>query len=132
VADVHTLQAIIANRHEVMARYARMLRQAFREEARRPHAVKFDKPFLAHVYRLLRRDPDLVTGEQAASLALFLRHRTALQTMQRLRAELAELWQRQHAGPEELVSHLRQWCEQAELSGIARLRDFATRLRGYA
>jgi stearoyl-CoA desaturase (delta-9 desaturase) len=52
--------------------------------------------------------------------------------MQQLRAELAELWQRQHAAPEELLAHLRQWCEQAERSGIAMLRDFAARLRSYA
>ncbi len=132
VADLHTLHAIIANRHEVMARYARMLRRACRHDAKRPHAVTFDKPFLAQVYRLLRRDPGLVTDEQAASLALFLRHRSALYQMQQLRAELAELWQRQHAGPDELLAHLRQWCEQAERSGIGMLRDFAARLRSYA
>ncbi|WP_338758609.1 fatty acid desaturase [Massilia sp. METH4] len=132
VADLHTLHAIIANRHEVMARYARMLRRAFRQDAKQAHDVVFDKRFLAQVYRLLRRDPGLVTGEQAASLALFLHHRSALWKMQQLRAELAELWQRQHAAPEELLAHLRDWCEQAERSGIAVLRDFAARLRCYA
>lgn len=132
VADLHTLHAIIANRHEVMARYARMLRRAFRHDAKQPHDVVFDKHFVAQAYRLLRRDPGLVTGEQADSLALFLRHRSALLTMQQLRAELAELWQRQHAAPEELLAHLRQWCEQAERSGIGMLRDFAMRLRSYA
>ncbi|WBS04602.1 fatty acid desaturase [Pseudoduganella sp. SL102] len=131
-ADLHTLHAIIANRHEVMARYARMLRRAFRQDARQAHEVKFDKRFLAQVDRLLRRDPGFVTGEQAASLALFLRHRGALLTMQQLRAELAELWQRQHAAPEELLAHLREWCERAELSGIGALREFAARLRSYA
>jgi len=131
-ADLHTLHAIIANRHEVMARYARMLRRAFRQEARQVHAVAFDKHYLAQVDRLLRRDPGLVPAEQAATLALFLRHRNALLTMQQLRAELAELWQRQHAAPEELLAHLRQWCERAELSGIGMLREFAARLRSYA
>ncbi|TWI70224.1 stearoyl-CoA desaturase (delta-9 desaturase) [Pseudoduganella lurida] len=130
--DLATLQAVIANRHEVMARYARMLRRSFREEAKREHAIAFDKPFLAHVARLLRRDPALVTGDQAASLALFLDQRSVLHRMQQLRAELTELWQRKHAAPEELLAHLRQWCEQAERSGIGRLRDFALRLRSYA
>ncbi|QBE62409.1 DesA family fatty acid desaturase [Pseudoduganella lutea] len=132
VADLRTLHAIIDNRHEVMARYARMLRRAFRQDARQPHEVVFDKRFMAQVYRLLKRDPGLVTGEQAASLALFLHHRGALLTMQQLRAELAELWQRQHAAPEELLAHLRQWCEQAERSGIGMLGEFAARLRSYA
>ncbi len=131
-ADLHTLHAIIANRHEIMARYARMLRRAFRADGRRTHDVTFDKPFLALVYRLLRRDPALVTGEQAASLALFLRHRSMLGRLQQARAELAELWQRQHAAPDELLAYLRGWCERAEVSGIATLRDFATRLRSYA
>ena len=83
----------------------------------------------------LHREPGIrgqVTGEQAASLALFLRHRGALHTMQQLRAELAELWQRQHAAPEELLAHLRTWCERAERSGNSMLREFAVRLRSYA
>ncbi|QGZ41926.1 stearoyl-CoA desaturase (delta-9 desaturase) [Pseudoduganella flava] len=129
VADLHTLQAIIANRHEVMARYRRMLCRAFRA-ARSDMGA--DKRSLAQVYRLLRRDPAFVTGEQAASLAHSLRQHSALWEMQQLRAELAELWQRKHAQPEELLAHLRQWCEQAERSGITILRDFATRLRSYA
>jgi stearoyl-CoA desaturase (delta-9 desaturase) len=130
--DLQTVHAIIANRHEVMAGYARMLRRAFREEIRRPHEAVRDKARLAQAYRLLRRDPALVTGEQAASLAQCLKHSASLQKMQQLRADLAELWQRKHAAPDELLAHLRQWCEEAERSGIARLRDFATRLRSYA
>jgi 2-polyprenyl-3-methyl-5-hydroxy-6-metoxy-1,4-benzoquinol methylase len=85
------VHAVIANRHEVMARYARMLRQAFRQDAKQAHAVVFDKPLLAQVYRLLRRGPGFVTGDQAASLALFLHHRGALLQLQQLRTELAEL-----------------------------------------
>ena len=55
-----------------------------------------------------------------------------LSTWNAMRAELAKLWERSTLSTEQLVSHLKDWCDRAERTDIAPLRDFSLRLRRYA
>jgi len=49
------------------------------------------------------------------------------------RERLRELWSgATNVSNEKLVAQLRQWCNEAEASGIKALQDFARKLRGYA
>jgi len=48
------------------------------------------------------------------------------------RRRLAALLERSGKSSEELLSALRDWCRDAEASGIESLRRYAERLRGYA
>ena len=49
-----------------------------------------------------------------------------------MRRELAALWERSTASREQLLKQLQDWCQRAEASGIAPLREFSMRLRSYA
>jgi stearoyl-CoA desaturase (delta-9 desaturase) len=130
--NIETVKSIIANRHYVMRNYGVMLMRALRDELRLLRDNRYDRRFLRHARRLLRRDPAYVPSAQQGTLAQLLTRHQALAYMQAMRAELGQLWERKNATPQELLAHLRDWCERAERSGLPRLRNFALRLQAYA
>lgn len=132
-ADVETLRSVIANRYDVMARYARSLRRAWRKEWMR---VKTDASLEAGLRisarKLLRQKPGRLGAAHMQQLrALFVRSQ-ALQTMLDMRMELEAIWDRSHCSQEQLLERLQDWCHRAETSGIQALQEFAQRLRSYS
>jgi stearoyl-CoA desaturase (delta-9 desaturase) len=133
VADDKTLEAIIANRYEVMAKYARNLRHASKAEVVRlkaegmPSAAKLENMQLAK--RWLHRDEDKIPLDVKARLVLALEHSPGLTKLVSMREELRQLWTRTNVSAEQLVTDLQVWCKKAEESGIAALQEFALKLR---
>ena len=133
VADDKTLEAVIANRYEVMAKYARNLRHASRAEVARlraeglPSAAKLANMELA--WRWLHRDEDKIPHEVKARVAAAVEHSPGLAKLVAMREELRSLWTRTNVSAEQLVVDLQAWCKNAEESGIAALQEFALKLR---
>ncbi len=133
VPDSQTLEAIISNRYEVMARYARNLRHAGTVEIERLRAegaagsAKLANMRLAQ--RWLHRDSDKIPAEVQAQVALAIQESPRLTKLVAMREELRQLWTRTNVSAEQLVSDLQIWCKKAEESGIAALQDFAVKLR---
>ena len=133
VADNETLEAIIANRYEVMAKYARSLRRASRAELQRlasegqPHCAKLAN--LRRVKRWLHRDHDQIPTAVQPQVALAIEHSPLLAKLISMREELRQLWTRTNVSAEQLVADLQAWCKKAEESGIAALQEFALKLR---
>ena len=55
----------------------------------------------------------------------------ALRTVHEYREKLSEIWTSANVSNERLLDQLREWCADAEASGIKALEDFADRLRSY-
>ncbi len=133
VADDKTLEAIIANRYEVMAKYARNLRRASRAEFLRlkaegtQSAAKLANMELAR--RWLHRDEDKIPTHVKPNLAAAVELSPSLAKLVAMREELRMLWTRTNVSAEQLVSDLQAWCKKAEESGIAALQEFALKLR---
>ena len=133
VPDSQTLEAIISNRYEVMARYARNLRHAGTVEIERLRAegaagsAKLANMRLAQ--RWLHRDSDKIPTEVQAQVALAIQESPRLTKLVAMREELRQLWTRTNVSADQLVSDLQIWCKKAEESGIAALQDFALKLR---
>ena len=133
VADDKTLEAIIANRYEVMAKYARNLRSASMAEVTRLKAegasgsAKLANMELAQ--RWLHRDADRIPNEVKAQVAMAVEHSPRLAKLVAMREELRLLWTRTNVSAEQLVVDLQAWCKNAEESGIATLQEFALKLR---
>ncbi|HEY1289293.1 MAG TPA: fatty acid desaturase [Burkholderiales bacterium] len=131
-ADFDTLHAIIANRYDVLSRYAKSVRRTYSEEMQR---LKRWSPRDAEVLRPLKRAllrGQAAAGAESARLAEALKNSRALATVIAMRDELAALWERSHASKEQLLRQLQDWCRRAEASGVAPLVDFSARLRSYA
>lgn len=129
VADEKTLEAIIANRYEVMATYAREMRRACKAEmdaARTRHA---DIQSLKVARRWLHRDDDKVPVELRPKLAQVRAEHPVLEKMHTMREELRQLWSSTTATREQLAGELQAWCKRAEDSGVAALKEFSLTLR---
>jgi stearoyl-CoA desaturase (delta-9 desaturase) len=133
VADDKTLEAVIAHRYEVMAKYARDLRQASRAEVARlkaegaASAAKLADMRLAR--RWLHRDEDKIPPAVKAQVAQAVEHSPRLAQLVAMREELRLLWTRTNVSADQLVVDLQAWCKKAEESGVAALQDFARKLR---
>jgi stearoyl-CoA desaturase (delta-9 desaturase) len=130
VADEKTLEAIIANRYEVMAGYAATLRAACQRELAGMKARGADAAALFKAAkRWLHRDEDKVPAEVRPQLAQVRAQSPVLDKMVTMREELRALWSSTNATREQLAAELQAWCRRAEESGIAALREFSIKLR---
>ncbi|MFZ6642821.1 DesA family fatty acid desaturase [Undibacterium sp. TC4M20W] len=133
VVDLETLQAVITNRYDVMAKYTKSLRRAWSEEvASLREKAMFEAQMLKSTKKLLQREPTKLEAPQQQQLSEVLAHSLALKTMHDMRVELGLIWERSTVSREQLVQQLQDWCVRAEASGIQTLREFSLRLRTYA
>ncbi|GAB3372216.1 DesA family fatty acid desaturase [Massilia agri] len=133
VADLETLQSVIANRYDVMAKYAKSVRHAFREEFEHlKHKAELESRFLKSSRKLMQREPGKLELSQKQQLVELFQHSKALETMHQMRVELGAIWERSHSTRDQLLQQLQDWCARAEASGIKALQDFSLRLRSYA
>jgi stearoyl-CoA desaturase (delta-9 desaturase) len=131
-ADLDTLHAVIANRYDVLSRYAKSFRRTYREELERlRHWSPADAEVLHSLKRALLRGQE-AAGAESAKLAEALKNSRALATAIAMRQELSALWDRSSASKDELLRQLQDWCRRAEASGVKPLVDFSHRLRSYA
>ncbi|MFC0253248.1 DesA family fatty acid desaturase [Massilia consociata] len=133
VADLDTLQSVIANRYDVMAKYAKSVRHAFHEEFEHlKHKAELETRFLKSSRKLMQREPAKLESQHHQQLNELFQHSKALETMHQMRVELGAIWERSHATRDQLLQQLQDWCARAEASGIKALQDFSLRLRSYA
>jgi len=133
VADHDTLQSVIANRYDVMAKYAKSVKRAFGEELEHlKHKAELESRFLKSSRKLLQREPAKLELSQKAQLIELFKHSKALETMHQMRVELGAIWERSHSTRDQLLHQLQDWCNRAEASGIKSLQEFSLRLRSYA
>jgi stearoyl-CoA desaturase (delta-9 desaturase) len=133
-ADGKTLEALIANRYELMANYASAMRRTLAAEAERFNAQqpKGDGPkmaSLAAARRWLHRDADRIPQSVRPQLDMVVEASPQLAKLLTMREELRALWTRTNVSAEQAVADLQAWCRKAEDSGIASLREFSLRLR---
>lgn len=132
-ADARTLEALIANRYEVMANYARDLKAACAAELAKvkaeggQHSERFTQFKLAA--RWLHRDEDRIPADVHGDLAHARAASPVIDKLVTMREELRQLWTRTNVSAEQLVADLQAWCRRAEESGIAELQAFSMRLR---
>jgi stearoyl-CoA desaturase (delta-9 desaturase) len=130
-ADFDTLHAVIANRYDVLSRYAKSMKQIYVEELDRlRHWSPRDAEALRSLRRALLRGQALA-GAEGARLSEALKNSRPLTTVVAMRHELAALWERSSASKEQLLRQLQDWCHRAEASGVAQLAEFSLRLRSY-
>jgi stearoyl-CoA desaturase (delta-9 desaturase) len=130
--DLDTLQSIITNRYDVMAKYATSIKLTWQEEIEQLKHKMHDAKSLNASKKLLQSEPAKLQESQKAQLSQVLAHSKPLQTMHDMRIELSAIWGRSTSTREQLLQQLQDWCVRAEASGIQALREFSLRLRSYA
>jgi stearoyl-CoA desaturase (delta-9 desaturase) len=134
VCDVDTVRAVLANRYEVLAKYAKVLQRTYHEEIvqlkqRVPDLGKLD---IKRVKHWLHIEVAELTEREKLKLGLVIQTCQNLNIAYSLRQDLVAIWHRSTATKEQMVKDLEDWCHRAETSGIEALQKFSRRLRSYA
>ncbi len=129
VADEKTLEALISNRYEIMAGYAKDMRRAFKEEIEAMKSRSADAGVIHAAKQWLHRDADKVPASAVSQLAQARAASPVLDKMVTMREELRQLWLNTSHSREHLAADLQAWCHRAEASGIAALQQFSFKLR---
>jgi stearoyl-CoA desaturase (Delta-9 desaturase) len=130
--DFETLQAVIANRYDLLAKYARSLTRAHREELKKMGLPAADHARFAKLKRSLSTgDVASLPAAERHSLTELMAASGVIKTLVEMRTELAKTWDRSTASREQMLAHLQDWIARAEASGIAALQEAALRIRCY-
>jgi stearoyl-CoA desaturase (delta-9 desaturase) len=133
--DPERLQAIIANRYALVARFARELVAACQEELGRvrdamPEYAQRNLPAKMKIW--LKQDEKDTPATEREQLAQLLEKSPTLKTVYTMRQDLNRLWARSNLTRDQLLNELQDWCARAEASGIAALERFSRDLRQVA
>lgn len=129
--DLETVRAIVVARMHVMRDYGRLvtiptLRGEFAAlRARIPERA-------GQLRRLLVRETSLLDMAGRKRLNEVLANSQALATVYEFRERLKAIWSGAATSNERLIAQFRDWCAQAEESGVRSLEEFAASLRGYS
>jgi stearoyl-CoA desaturase (Delta-9 desaturase) len=126
--DLDNLRAVIVNRMHVLRDYTRQVTLPVlqKETAKAAGDSAFKR-----ARKLLVRQPQLLDEPSRHRLGELLSDNAALQTVHDFRERLRRLWSGANVSNENLLQQLKDWCAEAEASGIKVLEDFAMRLRSY-
>lgn len=126
--DIDNLKAIIVNRMHVLRDYTRHVTLPVLSKERRSAS---GASALRKARKLLIRRPVLLDDLAKQRLGEILSDNKALHTVHEFREKLHELWSGSNVSNELLLESLKDWCAEAEKSGIEVLEEFSRRLRSY-
>ncbi len=126
-----TVQAVILNRLHVLRHYGRkVIVPAYKQEKRGAHPMR--TKLLTGTRRLMIRERGLLNAMEERRLRLALARSQALDTVYGFRMKLERIWDNNTQSNEILLQHFKEWCHEAEQSGVASLQEFAAHLRSYS
>ena len=129
--DIESVKALTVNRMYLMADYGRrVLRPVFVAEARL--LGRGWRRMLRRARRYAIRDRDLLGEAERSRLSAVLEQSDTLATVYQYKLRLKAVWERHAASHEARLQALREWCAEAEASGITALQEFTHLLRRYA
>lgn len=127
---IDNLKAIIVNRMHVLRDYTKQVTLPVLRTEKEKVMAKGNRA-LRRARVLLVRSPSLLDESAKEKLGRLLAENQALSTVHEFREKLAEIWSGANVSNEKLLQQLRDWCHEAEASGIQVLEDFAARVRSY-
>jgi stearoyl-CoA desaturase (delta-9 desaturase) len=129
--DMDTAMAVLNNRFQIMAQYRKLvIKPLVSQEMQRVDDSA--QHLFRRAKKLLSRESSLLSSRNEESLQQVLEHSQRLRLIYEKRLALQQIWTRTSANSHDMLHALREWCVQAEASGINALQDFAATLRSYS
>lgn len=124
--DLDTAWAVLNDRFRVMSAYAdRVVKPLIAQELPSSRAdVRAAKATLC-------REPSLIDNEDKSRIEQLVASSPKIAQIYDLRLRLQDVWSKRGGNAEEMLQALKQWCLDAEATGIQTLRDFVEELRSY-
>jgi stearoyl-CoA desaturase (delta-9 desaturase) len=128
--DKDTLWAVLNDRFRVMANYAeRVVAPVVESEVQRADVAK--RAVLKRAKSLLTREDTLVDEAGRDDIIRAVDGSPVLKTIYDLKQQLQNVWAKRGGDAEVLLNEFKQWCVDAEATGIQALRDFVVDLKSY-
>jgi stearoyl-CoA desaturase (delta-9 desaturase) len=128
--DVDTVKTLFANRFALMSHYAQEVIVPVFSQVRASGQGKVEA-LCARTKALLIREECLIDAEGSKLLQRALDAYQEIRVVYEFKKRLHSLWDQTTASQKELLEAVQAWAQEAEATGIASLRQFAKRLRGY-
>lgn len=127
--DPDTVMAIINNRFQIMEQYRRHVIIPLVNHERRKASDKTEKLFRS-ARKLLAREESLLRNWQMEKINAIIDTSQALKTIYHKKKDLQNIWLMKKS-QDDRIRALKDWCHQAENSGIKALQDFSAMLKTY-
>lgn len=128
--DMETLKAIILNRFQVMSLFSKkVLLPVLKQEKEKDHGQ--DETMWARIKGLIVREASLLDASAKQRLAGFLASHKSIQQVYQFKERLQSLWEQTALKETDLLEALQKWCQEAELTGIASMKEFSAYLRSF-
>jgi stearoyl-CoA desaturase (delta-9 desaturase) len=128
--DADTVKAVLSHRFHVMSDYFRgVIAPTLREEAGKAGAGIAALP--RKLRKALGNGGRWLDASSRERMTAFTEKHPQLRTVCEFRARLAALTERNGRNADGMLDGLKEWCREAEATGIRTLAEFAARLKGY-
>ncbi|HNR92125.1 MAG TPA: fatty acid desaturase [Dokdonella sp.] len=128
IPDSDTIRAVLAHKFHVMSDYFRgVIVPALQEDAARAGASLKAMP--RKLRKALGSGGRWLDSDARERMGHWISQAPTVKTVMEYRHRLHEMLENRNG--EAMLEALRQWCHEAERSGIRALQDFAARLKGY-
>lgn len=129
-----TLEAVITHRFDLLTKFGKSLRHEFARviESHKAEFHNTDKVLLKKTSQWLAGESTVLPSELIDVMAKAMDDSAVLTKMIEMKTSLSNIWLQTSATKEQLLLALKEWCSQAEQSGIKQLEDLSIYLRKYA
>jgi hypothetical protein len=129
--DIDTAWAVLNDRFRVMSKYAEdVVAPLVEQEYRRADVAT--RNLFKKAKKTLCREDSLVDAAGKNRIAELTGHSPDLKVIYEFRLQLQEVWAKRGSNADELLGALKQWCADAEASGIQALSEFVEELKSYS
>ena len=125
--DLDTAWAVLNDRFRVMARYAESVVKPLVEQE-----LQATNRVVRRARKALIREESLVDQAGRERIAELVDDNATIKTIYEFRLRLQGVWAKRGGNADEMLAALKQWCLDAEATGIQVLKDFVEYLRSYA
>lgn len=126
--DLNTVYGVLQNRFQILSQYTQEVIFYLLTEEKK-HAGGMQGFIIKHAKKLLKWDREWINPHQQNQLKILLEKLPSLNVAYHFRERLAEICQKYSINPGECKEALKEWCSQAEKSGIRVLQEFAAKLK---
>ena len=128
--DMDTVWAVLNDRFRVMARYAEQVVAPLAKQEQH-HADASVRSLLKRAKKVLCREESIVRDRDRHDIRAITQSSPLLRVIYEKRVELSTIWAKRGGNGENLLQAFRDWCTEAENTGIQALGDFVRELKSY-
>jgi hypothetical protein len=125
--DLDTAWAVLNDRFQVMSKYAENVVKPLVDQE-----LDATRRVVRKAKAALIRDDSLVDAAGRNRIDELLESSPTIKTIYEFRQRLQHVWAKRGGNAEEMLAALKQWCVDAEATGIQALDEFVADLRTYS